>query len=243
MNKKTKAADRAMRRKRRSKTVRVIAAEQPPDYEISENDLEELDPYITDAELADWLKDFQERQAAGSLEQYDEDAIFMSAILGDLQHEIYEGIYEATKDNPLYAMEAFVTAHHLGLYPPRWVLDWLHDAFSTYLASPEEEDLAKLLKAKRGKGKTPIKKEAQKLQVETNAMNHILALNVQGISIEKAAGLVEEQYRNRGIEIQSAEVLAERFSKRGWSAIVRSLRKHKLNTMTENINLKSASKS
>ena len=224
MSKKTKAANRAMRRRRRSKTVRVIAVEQPPNYEISENDLQELDPYITDVELANWLKDFQERQAAGSLEQYEEDAIFMSATLGDLQHEIYEGIYAATKDNPLYAMEAFVTAHHLGLYPPRWVLDWLHDAFTKYLASPKEEDLAKLLKAKRGKGKTPIKKETRKLQIETNAMNQILALNVRGIAIEKAAALVEEHFTAQGIEIQSAEVLAERFTKRGWGSIAKSFK-------------------
>ena len=224
MNKKTKAAEKAIRRRRRSKLVHVIAVEQPPDYEISENELDDLDPYITDAELADWFKDVQRRQEAGSQELFEEDGIFMSVILGDMQHKIYEGIYEATKDNPLFAIEAFVVAHHLNLYPPRWVLDWLYDAFAKYLASPNEEDLAKLLKAKRGKGKTPIKKETRKLQIETIAMNQILALNVRGIAIEKAAAIVEEQFEARGIEVQSAEVLAERFTKRGWGAIARSLK-------------------
>ena len=221
---KRKAADKAIRRRSRSKPVRVIAVEQPPNYEIPKNDLDELDPFITDAELADWLRDLQQRRAAGSPETYEEDAIFVSAILGDLQHDIYEGVYEATKENPLYAMEAFTTAHHLGLYPPRWVLDWLNDAFSKYLASPDEEDLAKLLKAKRGKGKTPIKKETRRLQIETNAMNQILALNLRGIAIEKAAAMVEEQFEARGIDTQSAEVLSERFTKRGWGAIARSIR-------------------
>ena len=235
VNKKIKIADPAMRRRRRSKTVRVIAVEQPPNYEVSENDLDELDPFITDAQLADWLKDLKERQVSEPQKQYEEDAIFVSAILGELQHEIYEGIYDATKDNPLYAMEAFVTAHHLGLYPPRWVLDWLHDAFSKFLASPEEEDLSRLLKAKRGKGKTPIKKETRKLQIETNAMNQILALNIRGIAIEKAAAIVEELFEARGIEVQSAEVLAERFTKRGWGAIARSLK----TVITENSDQKS----
>ncbi len=221
MNKRSKTADKTKRRRRRSKTLRVVAVEQPPDSVISENELNELDPYITDTELAYWLKGFQQRQGAGSREQFEEDGIFMSVILGDMQHKIYEGIYEATKDNPLYAMEAFVTAHHLNLYPPRWVLDWLYDAFAKYLASPDEQDLAKLLKAKRGKGQTPIKKESRKLQIEINAMNHILALNIQGVAVEKAAAMVEEQAKAHGIEIQSTEVLAERFIKRGWGSIAR----------------------
>lgn len=111
-----------------------------------------------------------------------------------------------------------------GSIPTALVLDWLHDAFTKYLASPEEEDLAKLLKAKRGKGKTPIKKETRKLQIETNAMNRILALNVRGIAIEKAAALVEEHFTTQGIEIQSSEVLAERFTKRGWGTIAKVAR-------------------
>lgn len=184
MNKRSKASDKATRRRRRSTAVRVVAVEQPPNYEISEEDLDELDPYITDAELADWFKDFQQRQAADAQEQYEEDAIFMSAILGDLQHEIYEGVYEATKDNPLFAIKAFVTAHHLNLYPPRWVLDWLYDAFVIYLTSPGEGDLAKPLKAKRSRGQTPVKKTC-KLQIESNAMNQILALNLRGVAVEK----------------------------------------------------------
>ncbi len=237
MNKRSNAADKAIRRRRRSKTLRVLAVEQPPDYEISENELDELDPYITDTELADWYKDFQRRQGASSQELFEEDGIFMSVILGDMQHKIYEGIYEATKDNPLFAIEAFVVAHHLNLYPPRWVLEWLYDAFAKYLASPNEEDLAKLLKAKRGKGKTPIKKESRKLQIETIAMNQILALNFRGIAIEKAAAIVEEQLTARGIEVQSADVLAERFTKRGWGAIARSLKQ----AINENSDQKSKS--
>lgn len=66
----------------------LAAFEQPPDYEVSEEDLNEFDPYITDVERADWFKDFQARQSTGSQERYEEDAIFMSAILGDLRHDI-----------------------------------------------------------------------------------------------------------------------------------------------------------
>ncbi len=224
MNKKRDTPKKAIRRSQRSRMARIVGVEQPPSCEISEEELSKFDPCITESELEGWFKDFQKRQLDSSQEQHEEDAVFMSILLSNTQNQLFRGIYEATKDNPLYAMEAFVTAHHLGLYPPRWVLDWLYDAFANYLTSSEEEDLAKLLKAKRGQGTQPIIKESRKLKTESNAMNQILGLNISGTSIDDAAAIVAERFEVQGIECPSADTLAERFTKRGWGAISKALK-------------------
>jgi hypothetical protein len=211
--------------KQRSKTVHIIGVMQPPGESISENDLRKFDPHITHVELAEWAQDFQKRQQYEKpFQATEEDSIYMSLLLADAQRHLFDGVYNATKENPLFAMEAFVAAHYMGLYPPPWVLDWLYDAFAKYLTSNDEENLAKLLKAKRGQGKQPIKKEGLKLQIETNAMNQILGLNISGTSIDDAAALVAERFEVQGIECPSADTLAERFTKRGWGAISKALK-------------------
>jgi len=214
------------RLRQRSKTVRVVGVVQPLDETLSEEELSKLDLYITDTELSDWFQRFQKNVLAGkSNELIEEDTIYLSLILSDLQRELFGGAYEATNENPLFAMEAFVAAHHLGLYPPPWVLDWLYAAFEKYLTSPQEDDIAKLLLAKRGKGKAPVKKENQRLQLETAAMYQIQALNLTGKSIEEAAAMVAASFEARGIvDCPTAETLAERYSKRGWGKVMKLLK-------------------
>jgi len=212
--------------KQHSKSVRVIGVEQPPDDTITEDELSQIDPYITDVELADWFQEFQRKKIDGSAHKIEEeDTTYMSLLLSDAQNQLFDGIYEATKENPLFAMEAFVTAHQLGLYPPRWVLDWLYTAFGKYLSSSQGEDLAALLLVKRGKGETPIKKEGRKLHAENAAMQQIFHLNVGGASIENAAAIVAERYEAQDIKCPSADTLAERFTKRGWGSIAKALKK------------------
>jgi hypothetical protein len=212
--------------KQRSKKVRVIGVIQPPEETISEKELSKIDPYITDTELADWAQDFQQRQQEDKpFQTTEEDAIYLSIILSDLQRGIFNGVYPTTKENPVYAMEAFVETHKRGIYPPLWVLDWLHDAFEKYLTSPDAEDLAKLLKTNRGKGKTTAKNEAQMLLDESSIMQQILCLNIDGLSIEKAAALVAERLEEQQTDCLTPETLARRFSRRGWSSIARAVNK------------------
>jgi hypothetical protein len=224
---KKRSAQIKRRIKQRSKMVRVIGAMQPPEETISEKELSKFDPYITDTELADWAQDFQKRvQHEKPIQSTEENAIYLSLVLSETQCELFSGVYEATKENPIYAMEAFVAAHHLGLYPPLWVLDWLYEAFVQYLISPAENDIAKLLLIKRGKGKAAIKKEYLRVQLENAAMNQILFLKLSGKSIEEVAAIVSEDFEAKGIiDCPTAETLAERFTKRGWSKALEQLRK------------------
>lgn len=209
-----------------SKAVRVVGVQQPPDEAIPEAELLNDAPYITDAELSNWFSEFHNKLVKEQpFATTEEDAIFGSILLGELQRDIFEGAYKATKHNPVYAMEAFVAAHHVGIYPPLWVLDWLYGAFSEFLTSPDEQDLAKLLLVKRGRGKPLVKEEAQRVQVETAALNQILALTATGKSIMDAAVIVADQFESQGMECQSAETLAERFTKRGWGLLAKELKK------------------
>jgi hypothetical protein len=212
--------------KQRGQMVRVIGAQELPEETISESELSKIDAYITDTELADWAQDFQLRQQEDKpFQTTEEDAIYLSIVLGDLQQCIFNGVYPTTKENPVYAMEAFVETHKRGIYPPLWVLDWLQEAFEKYLTSPDVEDLAKLLKTNRGKGKTTAKNEAQMLLDESSVMQQILWLNIEGISIEKAAALVTERLEEQQIECLTPETFARRFSRRGWSSIARAVNK------------------
>lgn len=148
----------------------------------------------------------------------------MSLVLSNLQCGLFSGVYETTKENPIYAMEAFVETHKRGVYPPLWVLDWLYGAFEKYLNSPNNEDVAALLMTKRGKGQTPVKKEAEKLLDENSIMQQIIELNIDGMSIEKAATLVAERLEELYTDCPDPETLAKRFSRRGWSSIAKKLK-------------------
>jgi len=208
-----------------SKMVCVIGAMQPPEETISESELSKIDPYITDEELTDWAQDFQKRQQEDKpFQATEEDAIYLSLVLSDLQRNLFNGAYKTTKENPVYAMEAFVETHKRGIYPPFWVLDWLHDAFEKYLTSPDKEDLAILLKTNRGRGKTTAKNDVQMLLNESSIMQQILQLNFEGLSIEKAAALVAERLEEQQIDCLTPETLARRFSRRGWSSIVKAMK-------------------
>ena len=214
------------RMKQRSKNVRIVGVQQSPDEAISEDDYLKDAPHITDAEVSEWFSEFQKKIFDEQpFVPTEEDAIYGSILLGELQRELFAGAYKATKHNPVYAMEAFVAAHHLGIYPPLWVLDWLYGAFAQFLTSSEEQDLAKLLLVKRERGQPLIKEEAQRVQAETAMLNRVLAINATGKSIIDAASIVVSQLESQGLDCPSAETLAERFTKRGWGPLAKELKK------------------
>jgi hypothetical protein len=151
-----------------------------------------------------------------------ETPIMMAAILSLCQEKIHQGIYAGTQRNPFYAIEAFTTFHRLGLYPPLWVLNWLNGAFVAYLKSGGTENLQTLLGVTRRKGQTPIFKEAAAVSTESATMREIAGLTLLGISIQDAAFMVEQRLQNKKIKCPSADTLAMRFVKRGWSKIAKS---------------------
>lgn len=233
--------------KRGGGTVRVLAVKRPPiGVDISEERLLKS-PYITQAQLADWLdvapQDFSadddltlEKYAAIGLlmlsgiearmsEGANVDAgQLLAVMLSGYQSALFDGVYAPTRSNPLYAIEAFLTFHRFGLYPPEWVLKWLAKAFNEYVNSAGEADLSLLLGVKRGKGKTPIFKEANSVSRERYHMQEIAFLMMLGATIAEAAEMVSARQEECGGKCPSADTLAERFSKRGWSKIFKPIK-------------------
>ena len=156
-----------------------------------------------------FTSDFRDEKSGAKLA-----AILMS----ELGEPIFRGAYASTKNNPVFAMEVFMAFHALGLYPPLWILNWLNDAFSDYLKSKGEESLDRLLGVKRNKGQTPVIKEAAHISAEIKIMHAIgMLISMLNISIEDAATMVARKLENQDIKCPTPEVLAERYTKRGWS--------------------------
>lgn len=232
--------------KRGRGTVRVLAVKRPPiGVDVAKERLPES-PYITQAQLADWLNVAPQDLSADkdmTLEKYAAIGLsmlsgsearmsespgvdagqFLAVMLSGYQSELFDGVYAPTKSNPLYAIDDFLTFHRFGLYPPAWVLNWLAKAFNDYVNSEGEADLSLLLGVKRGKGKTPIFKEANSVSRERNLMQEIGFLMILGATIAEAAEMVSGRQEACGKKCPSADTLAERFSKRGWSKIFKPM--------------------
>jgi len=230
-------------KKRKSDPVRVVAVRHPPTGNVSAQALRTPSPYITNHGYAKLFREIaklvpadlnstsarpEQLAAVGEkvlkfLEVHEprltdaQRPVFAVVVLSLFQEKLYGGAYAATKRNPLYAIEAFVTFQHLGLYPPLWVLKWLNEAFTAYLQSGDGTSLEALLGVKRKKGQTPIFKEASATHTESAIMREIGVLTILGIPIEHAAYMAEERLRSKKIKCPGAETLASRFVKRGWN--------------------------
>jgi len=230
-------------KKRNAATVRVVAVRHPPKGDISSEALVARSPYVTDHGYAEFFHAIADRMPSdlsSSKPQTEEIMeigqdiwefiktnqpplsaheipVMITVLLSVLQEKIFQGIYQGSKRNPLYAMEAFVTFQNFGLYPPLWTLDWLNEAFVAYMNSNGEKRLENLLGITRRKGQTPIFKEEAAVRAESAEMREIGGLTIFGISIDDAAFMVEQRLRKSKMKCPNAETLAERFVKRGWS--------------------------
>ena len=95
------------------------------------------------------------------------------------------------KNNPMYAIEAFLFAKDHKAKVPKWVEDWQERAYRDYLDSEGKKEIAKLMGFNRGPGKSqPIKQLMQDIN-ESNLMHVIWVLkDTFEISVEDAAELV-----------------------------------------------------
>ncbi len=100
----------------------------------------------------------------------------------------------------VYAIEAFILAHQAGLYPPKWVCDFLAERFAKWHADNGHTSLDKILGLTRGKRKAGAMKAA--LLAERNQM---LALDVARF-VELGAAISD------GAEAVAARLEAEK----GW---------------------------
>ncbi|MBI1366991.1 MAG: hypothetical protein GC153_13675 [Alphaproteobacteria bacterium] len=217
----------------------MLAVRQPSDEPIEETALDDDPLHITDVEMKEWLRDLvgalppesgsspenAAREAAYGLRllsllqnpsvlKDDEPArIGLAIAYGSLAEELFR-LANRKKSNPIYAMEAFILFRDAGLYPPRWVLDWLHDAFASYLGSNGEKDISTLLGVKRGRGSTDVIKEAQALRTEGPILFEMILLNAVGISADDAAAMIVARCKAEGTEVLAEETLVDRFTSR-----------------------------
>ena len=236
-------------KKPRSKAARVIAVRRLPSDGIPEAAVASSSPYVTDngyAEffggLFDILSSIEKQQAASDDERKkavhevgkyiaaqsprlaaDDEPVIAAVALSRLAEALYNGVYKPTKLNTLYAIEAFLAFHHLGLYPPLWVLDWLNTAFLSYMKSSGEESLDNLLGTTRKRGQTKIWDEMRATSVEDRIMQEIADLNSIGISVADAAAMVTGRLDAAKMRCPTPETLAERYVKRGWSKVFKRL--------------------
>ncbi len=194
----------------------IVAVKHPPREGMTAERPGPFSPYITKEQLVSGVDELGHRI---------EEEIINALAFSPLTEALFEGVYPPSKKNPIFAMEAFLLFHRVGLYPPHWVLDWMEKAFSDYLESGGEEDLLYLLGVKRGPGKTEIFKEHRTQTYENNMMHEIGHLTLLRISIEKAAEMVSARLDKENFDHPTTETLMERFSKRGWSKIYKQLEK------------------
>lgn len=235
--------------KHKNDIVRVVAVRHPPTHSTSQTKVYAQSPYVTDHGFLQFLENQATRLPPGgdtpcaqpeALRAIGENILegfgthekhltgadrpaLLAALLSATQQRLFQGAYQGI-GNPIYPLEAFVAFHHLGLYPPLWVLNWLDEVFNSYLKLGGKKSLEALLGAKRGKGQTPVFKEAAAIGGETAMMREIAGLTILGIGIEDAALMVERRWRQCKVKCPSADTLAERFVKRGWSKMFKPLK-------------------
>lgn len=82
----------------------------------------------------------------------------------DLPLGVHENFYFKKSDfnkykNSEYVIEAFLTAHQAGVYPPIWVLSYLSEIFKDWKNSQGTKSLDQLLRLKPSRGGTPFFKK------------------------------------------------------------------------------------
>lgn len=236
----------------------VLAVRHPPKGEVPQRRLKARSPYVTNVDMARHLglgEVFGDGPLPIPLEAMSPDDIAQLALHGlGIAHNLdaaaqdapqavkiaaaimlnmatqslNEGAYAGVKNNPLLAMEVFLVFHHMGLYPPLWVLDWLAQGFGRYFQQQNKNngtaDIAAALGLNRGPGQRPPRKEMAALTLEDHMMQEIGGLTLLGLSISDAAHMVAERLRDAGRDAPEAETLSERFSKRGWNKLFKPLR-------------------
>lgn len=106
---------------------------------------------------------------------------------------IRHSLFKTTK-NPVLALEAFLIAHRAGLYPPKWVLNYMagiFEEFSTALTSTSTKSLDRLFGFKPKQGQSvPLKTLLNEQRDEILCRDVYLLNKLFGIAIEKASEMV-----------------------------------------------------
>jgi len=160
------------------------------------------------------------KQSLGQLQAYvtasDIDPMTFSYLHGG------KSFFQETK-NPIYAIEAFLSAREAGLYPPLWVLDWLAKGFQEYHKSNGRKPIGRLLGFTGRSFKKLMEKNRDAWQME----NIWRLKRFCGYDVKTAARMVSEHLKNNpgwnktGLKLRTPDgpTLASRYSAEGWEHI------------------------
>ncbi len=96
--------------------------------------------------------------------------------------------------NPLYAIEAFLLAHEVGVYPPLWVINYMAETFDDWRKSSGEESLDKLFNLKAERGQTPTyKADLEERRDERLCQDVYVLKTFFKFSIDEACHMVERR--------------------------------------------------
>ncbi len=105
--------------------------------------------------------------------------------------------FKRTK-NPVKAIEAFLIAYEIGLYPPLWALSYVTDVFKMYHDSLGKKSLDNLFGINKKNQHTSKFKAILNEQRDGCFMRDLFRLKVLGYSMKDASAMIEE--RSKQIE-------------------------------------------
>ena len=125
--------------------------------------------------------------------------------------------------NPIFAIEAFLTARAAKLFPPAWILAWLEEAFREFHDGQGKQSLEKILGLVPGRGQSPLfSKLLQDERDEMLCLDVWRLMTLFNTSLETASAMVEARlnetpywdkstYELRSL---SAKTIADRYMKK-----------------------------
>ena len=128
--------------------------------------------------------------------------------------------------NPVYAIQAFLLAHEAGMYPPLWVLNYMHKVFKKYWESNGKKSLDILFGFSRGKGQETAFKSVLSGDRDEMLMRDVFRLNLLGYSISQASHMVSrrleetEAWDKTGLNLNelAGDTINDRYLKK-WSVV------------------------
>ncbi|KXK32653.1 MAG: hypothetical protein UZ01_00475 [Candidatus Brocadia sinica] len=153
-----------------------------------------------------------------------------------------KGAFHRTQ-NPVYAIQAFLLAHEAGIYPPLWVLNYMHKIFKNFWKSNGKKSLDALFGFSRGKGQEPAFKSVFNEDRDEMLMKDVFRLTILGYSVSRASHMVSRRleetkdWDKTGLSLSTltADSINDRYLKK-WSKIFNCdfTRKHTLNWLAKN---------
>lgn len=208
----------------RVRKTNILYTLHPPEGELTQEEIGKIPAYVSNSVKMDIDESFS--QTICSLE---------------LNESGFKSPEHKAK-KPIFALEAFLVSHEAGLYPPKWVLNYISEIFSEWYEAQGTISFDKLFNVKCGKGQEPIfKRDLESRRDETLCLTVFGLKLLYGLTIEEACYMAQRRLEESpnwnktkfGLKEISADTIRDKY-KRKWGKIFNSkeaiyLKEHFLN--------------